>query len=100
MPNIKCSVKNCKHNNNSLCALNEINVTGGECKADTCCSSFIESNGASNCNCDASPYTSVACKAHDCKHNEDCECHASNINICKCGSGCDCEATECDSYEK
>ena len=100
MPSLSCNVKECSHNSNCLCALDSVSVSGGGSKENTCCSSFSTSSSASNCCKDASPETKVDCKANDCKHNEDCECHASSIDVCNCGSGCTCHDTECASFSE
>ena len=102
MPSLSCSVRNCSHNESSLCNLNCIDVSGGASKENTCCSSFTESTGASNCSScgSASPQTSISCKATDCSHNESCSCHADSVDVCSCGSACNCKDTLCSSYKK
>lgn len=100
MPNLSCSVYNCTHNDSKLCNRHTIGVSGGATKENTCCSSFIESSGTSNCSGSGSPETNIACKAHDCTYNEDCSCHADHVDVCSCGSACNCYETECHTYSK
>ena len=100
MPKLCCAAYNCSHNENSLCNLNSIDVSGGVTPEDTCCNSFSTSSSASNCAGCACAETNIGCEAHDCKHNEGCSCHAENVDICKCGSGNSCDNTECSSFAK
>lgn len=100
MPSLSCTVYNCRHNDSKLCNLNTIDVSGGATRENTCCSSFIESSGTSNCSGSGFPETNISCKAHDCTYNENCSCHADNVDVCSCGSACDCHDTECNTYTK
>ena len=100
MPNLSCSVSNCSHNDNCLCNLNSIDVSGGGSKANTCCNNFTESQGFSNCSCSGSPETNIACQAKDCTHNNNCSCDADRVDVCSCGQSCNCHDTECTSFVK
>ena len=100
MPNLSCSVTNCKHNDNNLCALDSIKISGGNRKEGTCCESFVEANGATNHAHDASVPTHVYCLAKDCVFNSECDCVADSIDICRCTSKCQCHDTECHSFTK
>ena len=44
MPELKCTVQNCMHNQNYYCNLDSIRVGGDQAKnaSDTCCDSFEE----------------------------------------------------------
>ena len=44
MPELRCTVQNCMHNQNYYCNLDAIQVGGDKAKnaADTCCDSFEE----------------------------------------------------------
>ncbi|SHJ59148.1 protein of unknown function [Hathewaya proteolytica DSM 3090] len=99
MPKLSCGVFNCAYNDSNLCSLNSIKVSGGETKSNTCCSSFAESNGVTNCVSGfASPDTDIHCEAHDCIHNENCACHADNVDVSSLGSANNCIDTKCNSF--
>lgn len=100
MPSLSCSVCTCRYNDDELCSKNTIDVSGGANWENTCCSSFIEASGASNCCGSGSPETSISCKAHDCTYNENCSCHADKVDVCSCGSACNCHDTACHTYTK
>lgn len=100
MPNLSCSVYKCNYNDDRLCRLNMIDVSGGERIENTCCSSFSESSGATNCSGSAIPETSISCKAHDCTYNEDCKCHAETVEVCTCRSGSSSHDSECSTFSK
>ena len=54
MPELKCTVQTCKHNQNYNCDLDKITVGGDAAVApkDTCCDSFEErKDGYSNSTC-------------------------------------------------
>lgn len=100
MPNLSCSVTRCKHNNNNLCMLNSIKISGGDTKEGTRCDSYAESDGATNYTGEADVRTHVYCLAKDCDYNNDCDCVADGIDICTCSSGDGCKETECHSFTK
>ncbi|MDO5561022.1 MAG: DUF1540 domain-containing protein [Oscillospiraceae bacterium] len=100
MPQLSCGVTECSYNAQAMCSLNNIDVTGGECKDGTCCESFSTASYSSNCCSNPESQTGVHCEAHDCKHNEHCSCHADSIEICNCGSGCSCDDTACATFKK
>lgn len=100
MPDLACSVSNCAYYDNRLCSLNSVDVSGGDCKEGTCCSSFVEAKYATNCTKCGTKETSVACKATDCTHNENCSCHAQSIDVGAKGNACSCHDTQCNSFCK
>lgn len=99
MPKLSCNVTNCGNNNDNYCCISNIDVSGDRAtnSVSTCCSSFIEQTGATNCTTIPNPEVAVKCEAHNCKHNCDCECKADSIQIAGHGA-CDCEDTECSSF--
>ena len=100
MPNLSCGVCTCGHNDDCMCNLSSIDVSGGASKDNTCCNNFTTSTTASNCACHAAPETHVYCQAKDCVHNNDCTCRADSIDICSCGSECTCHDTKCNSFQQ
>lgn len=101
MPNLSCSVTHCKHNSDHLCILDSIKISGGNSKEGTCCESFVEAGTAENAtnkSVEASAKTHVYCTANDCTFNNECDCRADGIDICKCSSNCSCHETECHSF--
>lgn len=101
MPELKCTVQNCMHNQNYYCNLDTIQVGGDKAKqaCDTCCDSFEErkSGTYSNATMEASPCCKIDCKAKDCSYNEGCNCVAGKISV-EGGSACTCEETECATF--
>lgn len=102
MPELKCTVQTCAHNQQMLCDLESIQV-GGETAStakETCCDSFVErreghySNSmgtASDCSC-------VDCKATECTYNNECKCEAGRISVE--GHNADrAEGTECATFK-
>ncbi len=108
MPRLGCSVGECSYNSSGYCALNSIDVSGGGSKDTTCCSSFVaKNNGAMNSieneYQNVTAYSDISCEAQDCIHNDNCECNADSIDICHCGSSCNCDSsrdTECSTFYK
>ncbi|OUP85448.1 hypothetical protein B5F07_04715 [Lachnoclostridium sp. An169] len=111
MPELKCTVQTCVHNNQFLCSLDSIKVGGENARnpQETCCDSFQERkegggymnsmqnsmhssmHAASDCAC-------VDCKATQCMYNENCECHAGKISV-EGGSASDSSGTECATFK-
>lgn len=102
MPELKCTVQTCTHNNNFYCALDKIEVGGNSAKhaEETCCDSFQErkGNGYSNVAKDASAVSNIDCKATDCTYNEQCKCHAGKISV-EGSDACQCKETECATFK-
>ncbi|MDD2981222.1 MAG: DUF1540 domain-containing protein [Hespellia sp.] len=101
MPELKCSVQTCAHNQNFLCDLDSIKVGGESAKEpkETCCDSFVErkDSGYSNSMKTASDCSCVDCKAVDCTYNNQCKCEAGKISV----EGHDAnstDATECATF--
>ena len=71
MPELKCTVQTCVHNQQFLCNLDKIEVGGNKAKRseETCCDSFQERKGDSYSNVTgtASPTSTIDCKATDCQ---------------------------------
>ena len=101
MPELKCTVLNCMHNQNYYCNLDKISVGGNKAtKAeDTCCDSFEEKKSGtySNSTMEASPCCSIDCKAVECCYNDSCKCQAGKISV-EGGNACSCEGTECATF--
>ncbi|MEF9942105.1 MAG: DUF1540 domain-containing protein [Lachnospiraceae bacterium] len=102
MPELKCTVQTCSHNQNYYCNLDKIEVVGSSAKnaKDTCCDSFIErtANNYNNTIGEASPTATIDCKATDCTYNSSCKCNAGKISV-EGGNACQCEQTECATFQ-
>lgn len=102
MPELKCTVQTCQHNNQYYCDLDAIKVEGNSAKRpdETCCGSFEErkENAYNNTMKAASPLSNIDCKATECTYNESCKCHAGKISV-EGGNACQCEQTECASFK-
>lgn len=103
MPELRCTVQTCAHNQNYYCDLDKIEVGGSSAKnaEETCCGSFKErkdGNSYSNSMKEASPTSAIDCKATDCVYNEKCHCHAGKISV-EGGDACQCEQTECATFK-
>jgi len=91
MPDLRCTVQTCTHNQNYYCNLDSIVVGGNSAKkaAETSCDSFEERKGGSAYadaysdmeGKEASAKSSVDCKATDCMYNKECQCHAGKISV-------------------
>lgn len=103
MPELKCSVVTCVHNNENYCALDSIEVNGSSAQKseETCCGSFVEKrdNQYSNSAKSATATSDVVCRARDCKYNDECKCFAGKINVAG-SSACHSEETECTTFKK
>lgn len=101
MPELKCTVQNCMHNQNYYCNLDAIEVGGSHASSpeDTCCDSFEErkSGTYSNSMQEASPKSTINCHAQSCQYNNDCRCTAGKISV-EGGGACRCEETECATF--
>ena len=76
MPDLRCTVQTCTHNQNYYCNLDSIVVGGKE----------------------ASAKSDVDCKATDCMYNKECQCHAGKISV-EGGNACHCQETECATFK-
>lgn len=101
MPELKCTVQTCTHNQDYYCQLDKIQVGGKKAKKaeETCCDSFEERKEGSYSNSSgyASDRSEIDCKATDCVYNEDCSCYAGKISV-EGGNACKCEQTECATF--
>lgn len=101
MPELKCTVQTCVHNDQFLCRLDRIQVGGSNAKnqEDTCCDSFQERKGSNCVNSmkDASDYASIDCSADKCMYNENCQCHAGTVSV-EGGSAKAAQGTECATF--
>ena len=103
MPELKCTVQTCVHNNDFLCNLDRIQVGGESARnpQETCCDSFQERKEGSYSNSleMASDCACVDCKATECMYNESCKCHAGKISVeggnTKNSSGTECATFKC-----
>lgn len=97
-----CDVSSCYYNESKKCCKGDIEVGGynAENASSTCCSSFRENSGASNCSCCSSPKDKIAisCDAVKCVYNEDKNCVAGNIMVSG-GDACNSEETLCASFK-
>lgn len=108
MPDLRCTVQTCTHNQNYYCNLDSIVVGGNSAKKadETSCDSFEERKGGnsySNAYSDmagkeASAKSDVDCKATDCMYNKECQCHAGKISV-EGGNACHCQETECATFK-
>ena len=79
MPELKCTVQTCVHNQQYLCDLDKIQVGGENAKnpQETCCDSFQERKDGTYSNSlnsmhEASDRSAIDCKATNCMYNEQC----------------------------
>ena len=102
MPKLTCTVTKCGHNEDKLCSLNSIEISGGESKENTCCNNFTHEHYATNSSHSASPTTHIFCQAKDCVYNDDCICVAESIDVKNCTSDdeCSCKDTKCNTFKK
>lgn len=102
MPILDCSVKNCIHNMDSRCQLEQIKVEGHNATDSdaTACGSFQLRKGEAtytNSSKIVDPENDVKCEAEKCCFNENKKCHADHIDISGNGA-CDCGETHCQSF--
>lgn len=109
MPELKCMVQTCVHNQNSYCDLDVIRVGGksATCAGDTCCDSFQEKksgdkNAYENAYSSvaagtASPRSEVDCSAAGCRYNSGCRCSAGKISV-EGSKACKAGQTECATF--
>lgn len=102
MPELKCTVQTCVHNNDFLCSLDRIQVGGETAKSagETSCDSFQERKEGSYANSleMASDCACVDCKATECMYNESCKCQAGKISV-EGGDTRTSSATECATFK-
>lgn len=104
MPELKCTVQNCAHNQSFYCNLDRITVGKEQAKneQETCCESFQERCGDTYHN-DITGYasaeTTINCKATQCMYNEKCNCYAGKISV-EGSNACNIEQTECATFHK
>ena len=105
MPELKCTVQTCVHNQQYLCDLDKIQVGGENAKnpQETCCDSFQERKEGSYGNSmnsmhEASDRSAIDCKATNCMYNEQCKCHAGKISV-EGGSARTADGTECATFQ-
>ena len=103
MPELKCTVQTCAHNNDFYCSLDRIQVGGEGAKhaGETSCDSFCERKEGSCSNSleMASDCACVDCSAKKCMYNENSKCHAGKISVeggdAKSSSGTECATFRC-----
>ena len=84
MPELKCTVQTCVHNDQFLCNLEKIQVGGDSAKTaqETCCDSFQERKEGSYTNSaqqTASECASVDCRAVECMYNDNTRAAGPNV---------------------
>ena len=102
MPELRCNVHTCAHNQNQYCTLDAIEVAGSSAKIakDTSCSSFMEKKGGyQNYMKEATPTSDVSCQAKECQYNFDCKCHAGKISVGG-NEACSCNETLCATFQE
>lgn len=100
MTQLKCSVRNCMHNDKQLCAKGDITIGGSSADApnETRCESFQQkTTSASNSLGHPSKNIEVDCEAANCIFNKECKCNAEEIGIAG-SNACSCAETECGSF--
>ena len=105
MPELKCTVQTCVHNDQYLCRLDKIQVGGDNAKnpQETCCDRFPQRTEGSYTNSmnsmsEASDRSQVDCKAVNCMYNENCACHAGKISV-EGGNARQADGTECATFQ-
>ena len=103
MTNLGCSVKTCVHNQNQLCCLKQIEVSGkGALNPDmTCCSSFAKEKGAMANALHTSPdrATGIKCEVENCAYNDHHCCTANAVSI-NGATASTCGQTECSTFKQ
>lgn len=101
MANLGCTAKNCVHNDQKLCCLKEIEVSGkGALNSDmTCCSSFCGQKGAVSNALHKEPEraTGIKCDVENCSYNHHHYCTADTVDITG-AHACNCGQTECSTF--
>ena len=102
MPALVCSAQHCVYNNAMYCSKGDILVVGENAKEcqDTCCESFQERRQESARSSMGSPSAKIdiKCEAVNCKYNNQCICHAQQVDISG-AAACKCEETECVTFD-
>ena len=103
MTNLGCTVKTCVHNENKLCCLKEIEISGkGAINADmTCCSSFVKETGAASnaLSQNAERATGIKCEVENCTYNHHHYCTADCVDITG-AKAATCGQTECSTFKQ
>ncbi len=108
MPELKCTVQTCTHNQNYYCNLDSI-VVGGNSAKTSCWRHAVTALKREKAEApmrmhtriggkEASAKSSVDCKATDCMYNKECQCHAGKISV-EGGNACHCDETECATFK-
>lgn len=102
MPALVCAAQNCVYNNGLYCSKGDIKV-GGEnatvCQ-ETCCESFQERRHESAKSSMGTPAVEIdiKCEAKNCRHNQECVCHAKHVDISGAAAHL-CKETECVTFD-
>lgn len=103
MTNLGCNVCTCVHNENKLCCLKEIEVSGkGALNSDmTCCGSFVkEAGGAANAlHGEPQRKTDIKCDVENCAYNSHHFCTADSVDITG-GQAVNTGQTECSTFKQ
>ena len=104
MNRLECTVTSCENYGNGYCARPAITVEGpgAVVAGQTCCLSFTEKTGALQnavSDFEASPETTVHCRAGRCQHNRGGHCRADCVRVGSCQQSPHVlSQTECDSF--
>lgn len=103
MTNLGCTVKTCVHNEDRLCCLKEIEVSGkGALNSDmTCCSSFAKEKGAVSNALHGAPErkTGIKCDVENCTYNSHHYCTADSVDVTG-AKATTCGQTECATFKQ
>ncbi len=103
MTNLACCVNTCVHNENRLCCLKEIEVSGkGALNSDmTCCCSFAKEKGAAAnaLHCGPEKKTGIKCSVENCAYNQHCYCTADSVDIIGAKAATSGQ-TECSTFKQ
>lgn len=103
MNDLGCTVKTCVHNEDRLCCLKEIEVSGkGALNSDmTCCSSFVKEAGTLSNAVSQTPdrATGIKCNVENCTYNHHCYCTADSVDI-EGAKATTCGQTECATFKQ
>ena len=103
MTNLGSTVKTCVHNEDKLCCLKEIEVSGkGALNSDmTCCSSFAKEKGAVSNSLHEAPErkTDIKCNVENCTYNHHHYCTADVVDITS-AKAVNTGQTECSTFKQ
>ena len=101
MNQLNCSVDNCEHYKNGYCSLSKIQISSlnGSNPDSVLCNNYVQkledSSRYSKLEC---PYTNIQCDMHNCKHNYEGNCEASQVDMYR-RTNEDLQNTGCHSFK-